>query len=455
MPFIDLVHPDDREMAAVRQRQRLQEEELPDTYPVRIRNKADEVLWIQLSSARIDWDGKPATLNFASDITPQKSLESQLFMAQKMEAVGRLAGGIAHDFNNLLTGIIGYCDLSLMQANVTDALRRNIGEIRKASERCAALTRQLLAFSRKQVLVPKVINLNVAVADMDKILRQLIGEDIDLVARLRKDLGNVKTDPAQIEQVILNLAINARDAMPRGGKLTVETENVELDDSYVSRHESVLPGPYVMLAVSDTGCGMEEKTLAHIFEPFFTTKEKGTGLGLSTVYGIVKQHGGNIWVYSVPGAGTTFKVYLPRVEEKTTEAPETAERLPEELRGSETVLLVEDEELVRQMTREMLTRQGYEVLEASGSDDAVELCSRFRRTIHLMLTDVVMPGMSGVELSKRLASSQPSMKVLFMSGYTSNAIVHQGILDPGVAFLQKPFTIATLSRTIRLVLGPG
>ena len=456
VPFVHLVHPDDREMVAARHQRRLQEEELPVTYPVRIRNKAGEDLWIQLSSTRIDWEGKPAMLNFASDITPQKKLEYQLFRAQKMEAVGRLAGGIAHDFNNLLTAIIGYCDLSLMQPTLPVPLRRNIEEIRKASDRCASLTQQLLAFSRRQVLVPKVINLNDSVAGMGKILQRLIGEDIDLAFGREEDLWNIKADPAQIEQVIMNLAINARDAMPLGGKLTVEMQNVELEDAYASRHESVLPGPYVMLAVSDTGCGMDEKTQARIFEPFFTTKEKGTGLGLSTVYGIVKQHSGSIWVYSVPGAGTTFKAYFPRAYEKTTEqAFVAAEPLPEELRGSETVLLVEDEEMIRHLIREMLSRQGYQVLEASGGGDAIDLCSRFRGTIHLMLTDVVMPTMSGVELSKRLASRQPSMKVLFMSGYTGNAIVHQGILEPGIAFLQKPFTLGTLARKIRVVLGAG
>ena len=336
-----------------------------------------------------------------------------------------------------------------------DPLRRDLEEIRKASDRCAALTRQLLAFSRKQILVPKVINLGDVVADMDKMLRRLIGEDIDLVSVGGKDLWNVKADPGQVEQVIVNLVVNARDAMPGGGKLTIEASNVVLDETYTSGHQYVSPGSYVLLAVSDTGSGMDEGTVARIFEPFFTTKEKGTGLGLSTVYGIVKQSGGHINVYSEPGIGTTFKMYFPAVEERVTESSGAGALPSEELRGGETVLVVEDEELVRQMVREILVQYGYTVVEAQSGGEAVDLCSRRQGTIHLMLTDVVMPGMNGVELSKRLAPMQPEMKVLFMSGYTADAIVHQGILDPGIAFIHKPFTMDSLAHKVREVLGPG
>ncbi|MBI5905212.1 MAG: response regulator [Deltaproteobacteria bacterium] len=415
------------------------------------------VVWV-LANAEpvVDDDGglSRVLVNFV-DITERKSLELRYIQSQKMEAVGRMAGGIAHDFNNLLTVTIGYCDLALARIGSTDPLRHDLAEIRKASDRCASLTRQLLAFSRKQILVPKVISLNGIVADMDKMLRRLLGEDIELVSVAGKGLRNVKADPGQIEQVIVNLAVNSRDAMPRGGKLTFEASNVVLDESYTGDHKYISPGPYVMLAVSDTGCGMDKEMLARIFEPFFTTKEKGTGLGLSTVYGIVKQSGGHINVYSEPGVGTTFKIYFPPVDEPVADAVRAAALPQEELRGDETVLVVEDEDLVRQMVRGILEQYGYGVLEARSGGEAIDLCSRHRGTIHLMLTDVVMPGMNGVELSKRLAPIQPGMKVLFMSGYTVDAIVHQGILESGIAFLQKPFSMDSLAHKLREVLGPG
>lgn len=457
MPFLSLVHPEDREMVEGRHGKRLEGEDIPGTYSFRVRNKAGEELWGQLSTTLIDWEGRPATLNFVRDITPQRKLEAQFLQSQKMEAVGRLAGGIAHDFNNLLTVTIGYCDLALARIGALDPLRHDLEEIRKASDRCAALTRQILAFSRKQILVPKVINLGDVVVDMDKMLRRLIGEDLDLVSVRGKDLWNVKADPGQIEQVIVNLVVNARDAMPGGGKLTIETANVVLDELYARGHKYVSPGSYVMLAVSDTGRGMDEGTLARIFEPFFTTKEegKGTGLGLSTVYGIVKQSGGHINVYSEPGIGTTFKMYFPHVEETETGISKAGVPPSEELRGSETILVVEDEDLVREMIREILEQYGYTVLEARSGGEAVDLCSRHQGTIHLMLTDVVMPGMNGMELSKRLAPVHPGMKVLFMSGYTANAIAHQGFLDPGIAFIHKPFTMASLAHKVREVLGSG
>lgn len=387
------------------------------------------------------------------DITEHKMLESQLRQSQKLEAIGRLAGGIAHDFNNLLTAITGYSALSLRTLRKEDPLYHNIEEVKKAGDRAAALTRQLLAFSRKQILQPKVINLNTIVEDIDKLLHRLIGEDIELRSALDSDLGATKADPGQIEQVIMNLALNARDAMPEGGKLTIETANIYLGEEYASHHIGIKPGNYVMLAVSDTGCGMDEEVKSHIFEPFFTTKDigKGTGLGLSTVYGIVKQSEGSIWLYSELGQGTTFKIYLPRVEEEIDRL-QKATPLKEITRGTETVLLVEDDEGVRNLARMVLEMNGYKVLEAESGNAAILICEKYKETIHLMLTDVIMPGMSGLELTKQLKITRPEIRVLYMSGYTSNAIVHHGILDDKTNYIQKPFFPDALARKIREVL---
>ena len=455
VPFAGLIHPEDRGTVLERYIARLRGGVPPETHPFRIMRKSGEEIWVLLTANLIDWEGRPGVLCLLRDITKERNLEAQFRQSQKLEAVGRLAGGIAHDFNNLLTVTLGYCDLALARIGAKDPLRRDLEEIRKASDRCATLTRQILAFSRKQILVPKVINLGDVVADMDKMLRRLIGEDLDLVAVGGKDLWNVKADPGQVEQVIVNLVVNSRDAMPGGGKLTIEASNVVLDKTYTSGHQYVSPGSYVLLAVSDTGSGMDEGTVARIFEPFFTTKEKGTGLGLSTVYGIVKQSGGHINVYSEPGIGTTFKMYFPAVEEKVTESSGPGTLPSEELRGDETILVVEDEEPVRQMVREILVLYGYTVLEARSGGEAVDLCSRHQGPVHLMLTDVVMPGMNGVELSKRLAPAQPEMQVLFMSGYTAEAITHQGFLEPGIAFIHKPFTMDSLARKMREVLDSG
>jgi PAS domain S-box-containing protein len=387
------------------------------------------------------------------DITERKQLEEQFHQAQKMEAVGRLAGGVAHDFNNLLTAILGSADLVLdsLQAGVPE--REEVEEIRKAALRAADLTRQLLAFSRQQVIAPTVLNPNAVVANMDKLLRRLLGEDVELRAVLASDLATVKADASQLEQVLLNLAVNARDAMPHGGKLTIETQNVELDHEYVRGHLSAQPGPYVMFAVSDTGVGMDAATQARIFEPFFTTKEKGkgTGLGLATVYGIVKQSGGWIWVYSEPGHGTTFKVYLPRVTEAAAPAaPSPAP--PASVRGSETVLVVEDDEMIRKLVQKVLKANGYQVLVAASGGDAERVAGQHDGPIHLLMTDVVMPGLNGREVAQRLAAQRAGIRVLYLSGYTDDAIVHHGVLDPGVAFLQKPFTPAVLGRKVREVL---
>jgi len=389
----------------------------------------------------------------AENVTEQRLLEHQLRQAQKMEAVGRLAGGVAHDFNNLLMVIRGHTELSLDRLRADDWHYRKVEQIQKAADRAAGLTRQLLAFSRMQVLQPKVIDLNAVVAEMGKMLPRLIGEDIELSIQVEPRLAHVKADPGQMEQVILNLAVNARDAMPRGGKLVIETANVELDEAYARRHPPLVPGRHVMLAVTDNGIGMGAETQSHIFEPFFTTKEKGkgTGLGLATVYGVVKQSGGYIWVYSEPGRGTTLKIYLPRVEEpvEPSRPAQLAGELPQ---GSETILLAEDERDVREVAREFLGMCGYTVLEAKDGVQAIEIASRHPGPIHLLVTDMVMPAMSGRELAARLAPLRREMKVIYMSGYTEYASVRQGELQQDEVLLTKPFTRSSLARTVREVL---
>ncbi len=378
--------------------------------------------------------------------------EEQLRQAQKMEAVGRLAGGVAHDFNNVLSIILSYSDLILGDMKPADPLRADIEEIRKAASRAAGLTRQLLLFSRQQVVEPRVIDLYEVLASMDKMLQRILGEDVDLVLIAPKSSGRVKVDPSHVEQVILNLVVNARDAMPTGGKLTVETANIVLDEHYATTHVPSKPGQYVMMAVSDTGTGMDRETRARIFEPFFTTKEigKGTGLGLSTVFGIVQQSGGNIWVYSEPGKGTTFKIYLPRVDaELDVLTPAVA---PTTLQGNETILLVEDEEQVRTVVLGILRRQGYDMIAARNAEEALLLCQKHPGKIDLLLTDVVMPQMSGPDLARRVASMRPDTRVLCMSGYTDDSIVRHGVLESGAAFIQKPITPALLTRKVREVL---
>jgi len=388
----------------------------------------------------------------ARDVTERRSLERQLLQAQKMEAVGRLAGGIAHDFNNVLTAIFGYVDLLLDGLPTLSPLRPDIEEIRTAAERAAGLTRQLLAFSRKQVLQMRTLDLNELLTDIDKLLRRLLGEDIDIVTKLDPRLGAVRADSGQLEQVVVNLAVNARDAMPGGGRLTIETRNAELDEAYTRQHVPVRPGRYVMFALSDTGTGMSPETMAHMFEPFFTTKEagKGTGLGLATVYGIVKQSGGYVWCYSELGHGTTFTVYLPRVD-----APAEPQAPPREVAtvtGTETILLAEDDEILRPLTKGLLAKLGYTVLEAESAEQAFAVAGVHQGPIHLLVADVVMPGASGRKLARRLAQSRPETRVLYVSGYTDDAIVHHGMLEPGLNFLQKPFTPAALARKVRDVL---
>jgi two-component system, cell cycle sensor histidine kinase and response regulator CckA len=421
---------------------------------VRWKRRDGKAIIVRLSGrAMTDSEGKTVYFEMiAEDVTERRALEEQLRQSQKMEAVGRLAGGVAHDFNNLLTVIRGYSELILSQLGPGEPMQAEVEEVRKAADRAALLTQQLLAFSRKQVLAPKVLDLNTIVTNMDRLMRRLLGEDVNLITNLDGNLGRTKADPGQIEQVIMNLAVNARDAMAEGGTVTIETSNVMLDE-FQSREFAVTAGMYVLLCFSDTGHGMSAETRARVFEPFFTTKEqgKGTGLGLSTVYGIVKQSGGYIWVYSEPGLGTTFKVYLPMAAEQAERR--ATEVSPVEIRrGSETILLVEDEDGVRTLIKQLLQRQGYTVIETRHGGEALLQCERYQSAIHLLLTDVVLTQMNGRELAQKLLPMRPEMKVLFMSGYSEEAIAQHGVLNPGTEFLQKPFTTEALIRKVREML---
>jgi nitrogen-specific signal transduction histidine kinase/CheY-like chemotaxis protein len=387
------------------------------------------------------------------DVTRELELEGQYRSSQRMEAVGQLTGGIAHDFNNLLTAINGFAELIQFRLSPEDPLQDLVNNILQSGQRAADLVSQLLAFSRKQIIEPKVLNLNTSVSEMSTMLQRIIGEDIELEVVLTPELWPVKVDPARIEQVIVNLAVNARDAMPDGGRLLIETGNIVLDDEYVANHMGTQPGKHILLAISDTGIGMTEEEKARIFEPFFTTKEvgKGTGLGLATVFGIVKQNGGNIWVYSEKGRGSAFKIYLPCADEpaSTTSPSKVEVELPT---GDETILLVEDDTGVRDLARQILQRQGYTLLEAKDGEEALELFAQYSGPIHLLLTDVIMPGMNGKTLADQLLQSHSDLKTLFMSGYTDNTIAHHGVLDPDVTFLQKPFTSLILTHQVRAVL---
>jgi two-component system, cell cycle sensor histidine kinase and response regulator CckA len=427
---------------------------LPFQAEFRIKRKDGREIWLNDTAVVIQGsDSHPVMEGIIVDITDRKHLETQLQQSRKMEAVGRLAGGIAHDFNNLLTIITGYTDLALSRPSVPIELRADIERIENAAARAAALVRQLLAFSRKQVLQPKTLDLNSIVVNLDKLLRRLMDDNIEMTTAVQENVGQVKADPAQIEQVIMNLVVNARDAMPQGGRILIETANVDLDSAYADDHATVKPGRYVMLAVSDTGVGMDRETVAHIFEPFYTTKEsgRGTGLGLSTVYGIVKQSGGYIWVYSEPAKGSTFKVYLPRIEEPAEEMATPQLQLNSQ-RGSETILLVEDEEAVRDLIQTVLSEQGYDVIPSRDPQHALQIAETFTHEIHLLLTDVVMPGMGGRELATRVSTCRRGIRVLFMSGYTDNVITSGGMLEKGITFLQKPFSPAQLVQKVRDVL---
>ncbi len=391
-------------------------------------------------------------IHIAKDITQQKLLETQLRQAQKMEAVGLLSGGVAHDFNNLLTTIMGYSELILMNMPEDHPIRKDIEAIHNAGQKANALTRQLLAFSRKQVLEMKVVNLNNIVENMGKMLRRLIGEDLELKLHTTSPLGNILADSGQIEQIIMNLAVNARDAMPSGGSLIIETGNIYLDRKYAETHGGVKPGPHVMIIVTDNGIGMTKEVQRKIFDPFFTTKGlgMGTGLGLSTVYGIVKQHNGHIFVYSEPGNGTTFKIYFPEVDAAAEDVVSKKEKaMP---RGTETVLVVDDESSVRSLIMDTLAPLGYSLMEASSSEEALVLSKATEKEIDLLLTDVVMPGMNGRELAEALMPARPNMKVIFVSGYTDNVIAYHGILKPGVFFINKPLIPSVLAMKVREVL---
>jgi two-component system, cell cycle sensor histidine kinase and response regulator CckA len=420
---------------------------------VAFRRKSGEIrhAMVSMEAMTLADVGEPLVFMVVLDLTERKHLESQLLHAQKMEAIGRLAGGVAHDFNNALGVILGYTELLLRQSG--EAQRGKLEQILKATQRASGLTRQLLAFSRKQVVDPKVLDLNALLSDLEKMLARLIGEDIDLAIVPGADLGQVRADPGQLEQVVMNLCVNARDAMPGGGLLRIETAHSELDADHSARHGPMAPGQYVVLAISDNGCGMSKETLANIFEPFFTTKEpgKGTGLGLAMVYGTVKQAGGNVWVYSEVGQGTTFKIYLPRIDEPAVAAEAQVAPMPS--RGWETILLVEDEASLRELAREILEGHGYVVLEATGPNDAIEIARHHPEPIHLLVTDVVMPEMNGRLLAGSLVAARPELKVLYMSGYTDDVIAHSGVLESGTLLLEKPFTSLALLGRVRTALG--
>src|SRR4029077_19746530 len=414
--------------------------------------QSGETKTVLVFSEAIELDGVPCVLSVTHDVAERKQLEQQLRQAQRMDAVGRLAGGVAHDFNNMLGVIRGYSEL-LRSRMCDEVAQEQIEEIKKASDRAASLTRQLLAFSRRQVLQPASLDLNERISQISKMLRRLIGDDVQLIVRPGDSLAAIEADPGQIDQVILNLAVNARDAMPNGGKLLLETSNIRLDDSSLFQQRAVKPGSYVMLAISDTGCGMDPETLSHIFEPFFTTKEhgKGTGLGLSTVHGIVTQSEGYIWVASQPGQGSTFKICLPASRKRHVQATQEANERREVARGSATILLVEDEESMRKLTRHLLEGPGYRVLEACDGAEAIEL-ARQNSDIRLLLTDVVMPRLSGPGLAERIKATIPQIEVIYMSGYTDELLVRHGALGQGITFLEKPFTQDSLINAVQKAL---
>jgi two-component system cell cycle sensor histidine kinase/response regulator CckA len=448
------IHAEDRPLVVAMVEQAIREHE---NFNILYRTQWPDgsIHWIRaIGRTFYDEDGTPLrAAGIGLDVTEHRTLEDQYRQAQKMEAIGQLAGGVAHDFNNILTAIEGYCTLITEELPADSPVQADLLEIHRAAERATSLTRQLLAFSRRQILDPRVLDLRDSLKTMAPMLKRLIGEDIEVVVRSPDDIGRVKADPGQIEQVVLNLALNARDAMPRGGTLLLEVAEVLLDESYARHHAPTKPGRYVMLAVNDTGAGMDATTQARVFEPFFTTKEngQGTGLGLATVYGIVKQSGGYIWLYSELGRGSTFKVYLPRIED-AAEMP-VAQPAPGSLRGSETILVVEDEDSVRELVRRALERCGYRVLIAPTPNQALEIASVETETIHLLLSDVILPQMSGSTLASQIVPDHPGMRVLYMSGYTDSAIVHHGVLSQGTPFLQKPFTAEALARKVRDVLG--
>ncbi len=450
-----VIHPDDRSAAAVQANTLDVNQDCEMEY--RLVRADKQVIWVR-DSAKVYNEGDSKVIyGVVSDITERKNLEEQYRHAQKMEAVGQLAGGVAHEFNNMLTVLIGQSEFIFDMLEEDDPVRTDVELIRKVCDRAATLTRQLLTFSRKQVTRPEILDLNSVTSNIDKMLRQIIGDDIELATALDSDLGQINADPGQIEQIIMNLVINARDAMPLGGTLTIETSNVELDELYMRQRVDLKPGKYVMLTISDTGHGIPEEIKSHIFEPFFTTKEsdRGTGLGLATVHGIVKQNKGHIWVYSEPEQVTTFKVYLPQVDQ-TTPSPDQEQDLNAVVQqGTETILVVEDEDSLRELIGRVLTKNGYRVLEARNGSEALQKYGRCAEYIALLLTDVTMPGgVNGPELAKQLRLHRPKMEVIYMSGRTGRVAVHQAEIDQSAVFLQKPFNFKTLARKMREALDP-
>ncbi len=452
---VSLIIPPDRSHELTNNFQKLQRGERVPPFETERRRKDGKEVIVSVSIFPMIEEGRlVGVASIARDLTYTKRLEDQLRQAVKMEAVGRLAGGVAHDFNNLLTTIVGYSAMLLTNLRPSDTAYGQVKEIKRAADRAAQLTRQLLAYSRRQLLKPKILDLNIVITDLAHMLGRMMGDDIVLLTRLEPQLGRVQADPTQIEQVIMNLAANARDAMPRGGTLTIRTDNSELDEAYAELHAGTQPGHYVLLELSDTGCGMDEGTREHIFEPFFTTKEvgKGTGLGLATVYGIVKQSGGCIDVISAPGHGATFRVFLPRLEQPA-EKKDSVETTPTLPRGTETVLLVEDDDMVRGFTRMLLRMGGYQVLEACRGPDALHLSEKHPGPIHLLVTDVVMPEMTGRQLAEQLLQRRPELKVLFLSGHTEDTLMQHGVSETETALLAKPFTPAELGLKVREVLA--
>ncbi len=455
---VELLLPDSKRSAHGRQRDEYFQR--PRARPMGIgmvlsgRRKNGAEFPVEVSLSSVETDEGLFGIAFVTDITVRKTLEEQLMHAQKMEAVGRLAGGVAHDFNNMLTVIAGYNRMILDELSTLDPLRGYAEEILKAADRAAALTNQLLAFSRRQIMQPRVVSTNAVLGQTENMLRRLIGEDIQLVMSLGPDTGNIRADPNHIEQAIVNLAVNSRDAMPSGGRIIIETANVQIDETYARTHMGVKPGEFVMIAISDTGHGMDSATRQNIFEPFFTTKQrgKGTGLGLATVYGMVKQSGGDIWVYSEPGQGTTFKLYFPRVAEPVATGAVTETEQPRHEHGG-TLMLVEDETQVRELEARMLRQLGYTVLAAANGEEAIAVCRDHPGEISLLVTDVVMPNMSGKQVADALLSSRPDLRVLYLSGYTENTVVNHGVLDSNVDFLSKPFSREALARKIHEILS--
>jgi signal transduction histidine kinase/ActR/RegA family two-component response regulator/HAMP domain-containing protein len=456
--FLEVIHPADKTNVEESLLRAARSGERCDL-DFRVLDPGGRTRWLTLRGQAADGVGgsNVRVVGLVMDVTDRRQLEEQLLQSQKLEAIGRLAGGVAHDFNNLLTGILGYATFALKTMAANHPARNDIIEIERAAVRAAALTGQLLSYARRQMVAPKLVRLNDLIDNIENLLQRLLGEDISLETRYAEDLWPARIDPSQFEQVIINLSVNGRDAMPRGGRLTIETRNCTLDDSYTYQHPEVAPGEYVMLAVADSGHGMDPVTQARIFEPFFTTKEqgKGTGLGLAVCYGIVKQAGGHVWVYSEPGRGTTFKVFLPRSIEEEEPATVLEGSDTPSIAGTETVLVVEDESVVRSLAVRALVDQGYRVLQAPDGQEALITSRAYEGEVHLLVTDVVMPGMNGKELADRLATERPGLRVLYVSGYTDHAVVRHGVLEEGIAFLSKPFDLRDLVRTVREVLDSG